>query len=39
MNYQLRVTHAAQKDIERMFEFLAASDLTAAIQAANRRLE
>lgn len=27
MSYQLRITPAAQKDIERLFEFLAANDI------------
>jgi len=33
MSYQLRVTAAAQQDLEQLFEFLAASDLEAAVRA------
>jgi plasmid stabilization system protein ParE len=33
MSYQLRVSEAAQEDLERLFEFLAANDLKAAIHA------
>lgn len=33
MSYQLRVSEAAQKDLERLFEFLAANDLSSAIRA------
>ena len=33
MSYQLRISEAAQKDLERLFEFLAANDLPTAIRA------
>jgi plasmid stabilization system protein ParE len=33
MSYRLRVTEAAQEDLERLFDFLAANDLEAAIRA------
>jgi plasmid stabilization system protein ParE len=33
VSYQLRVSEAAQEDLERLFEFLAANDLEAAIRA------
>ena len=33
MSYQLRVSAAAQEDLERLFEFLAAKDLSSAIRA------
>lgn len=33
MSYRLRVTEAAQKDLERLFDFLAANDLEAAVRA------
>ncbi|MCP5142982.1 MAG: type II toxin-antitoxin system RelE/ParE family toxin [Chromatiales bacterium] len=33
MSYRLRVTAAAQKDLERLFEFLASNDLDAAVRA------
>lgn len=33
MSYKLRVTAAAQADLERLFEFLAANDLPSAIRA------
>lgn len=33
MSYQLRVSRAAQEDLERLFEFLAEEDLNAAIRA------
>ncbi len=33
MSYRLRVATAAQEDLERLFEFLAANDLPSAIRA------
>ncbi len=33
MTYRLRVTEAAQEDLERLFDFLAANDLEAAVRA------
>lgn len=33
MSYQLRVSEAAQEDLERLFDFLAANDLASAIRA------
>lgn len=33
MSYQLRVSEAGQEDLERLFEFLAANDIEAAIRA------
>lgn len=33
MSYQLRVSEAAQEDLERLFKFLAANDLKTAIRA------
>lgn len=33
MSFQLRVSEAAQRDLERLFEFLAANDFQAAIRA------
>lgn len=33
MSYQLRITEAAQKDLERLFGFLAANDFSAAVKA------
>ena len=33
MSYRLRVTEAAQEDLERLFDFLAANDLEAAVRA------
>lgn len=33
MSYRLRVTAAAQQDLGRLFEFLAAKDLAAAVRA------
>ncbi|MDE2149308.1 MAG: type II toxin-antitoxin system RelE/ParE family toxin [Gammaproteobacteria bacterium] len=33
MSYQLRVSQAAQEDLERLFDFLAANDFPAAIRA------
>ena len=33
MSFQLRVSEAAQKDLQRLFEFLAANDYQAAIRA------
>lgn len=33
MSYRLRVSAAAQDDLERLFEFLAANDLSSAIRA------
>lgn len=33
MSFRLRVSEAAQKDLERLFEFLAANDYQAAIRA------
>ena len=33
MSFQLRVSQAAQKDLERLFDFLAANDLNAATRA------
>lgn len=33
MSYRLRITRAAQADLERLFEFLAASDRAAAVRA------
>ena len=33
MTYRLRVTEAAQQDLERLFDFLAANDLEAAVRA------
>jgi len=33
MTYKLRVSTAAQEDLERLFEFLAANDLPSAIRA------
>ena len=33
MSFQLRVSEAAQKDLERLFEFLAANDFQAAVRA------
>lgn len=33
MSYQLRVSTAAQEDLERLFEFLAINDLASAIRA------
>ena len=33
MSYQLRVSAAAQEDLERLFEFLAAKDLSSASRA------
>lgn len=33
MSYRLRVSEAAQEDLERLFEFLAANDLPSAIRA------
>lgn len=33
MNYQLRVSEAAQKDLERLFEFLAEKDFKTAVRA------
>ena len=35
MTYRLRVSAAAQKDLERLFEFLAANDLPSAVRARN----
>lgn len=31
MSYQLRIAPAAQKDIERLFEFLAANDISSSV--------
>lgn len=33
MSYRLRVTAAAQQDLERLFEFLATNDFAAAVRA------
>jgi plasmid stabilization system protein ParE len=33
VSYKLRITEAAQKDLERLFEFLAANDLKSATRA------
>jgi plasmid stabilization system protein ParE len=33
VTYRLRVTEAAQEDLERLFDFLAANDLEAAVRA------
>jgi len=33
MSYRLRVTEAAQENLERLFDFLAANDLEAAVRA------
>lgn len=33
MSYRLRITRAAQADLERLFDFLAASDRAAAVRA------
>ena len=33
MSFQLRVSEAAQRDLERLFEFLAANDFQAAVRA------
>jgi len=33
MSYRLRITAAAQQDLEQLFEFLAANDLEAAVRA------
>ncbi len=33
MSFQLRVSAAAQKDLERLFEFLASKDLASAVRA------
>jgi plasmid stabilization system protein ParE len=33
MSYQLRVSAAAQEDLERLFEFLATNDLSSAVRA------
>jgi plasmid stabilization system protein ParE len=33
MSYRLRVTEAAQEDLEHLFDFLAANDLEAAVRA------
>ena len=33
MSYRLRVTEAAQENLERLFDFLAADDLEAAVRA------
>lgn len=33
MSYQLRVSAVAQEDLERLFEFLAANDFSAAVRA------
>lgn len=33
MSYQLRISEAAQEDLERLFEFLAVNDFSAAVRA------
>ena len=35
MSYRVRISAAAQEDLERLFEFLAANDLPSAVRARN----